>query len=91
VTVTGELVVVRHADGSLQLEEGCVPPPFAAFTEELVDELRHDKCTPWCTIDGDTITMRLCPVALYYRLTGEVDVTGALVAQRMDHEGRVWT
>jgi hypothetical protein len=82
-----DIAIIWHEDGSLTVEG--TPPPLVAFSPELVLFLRA-KTSSWCTIDGDTITMRVCPVALFYRLTGETDLTGGLVAQRMTEEGRVW-
>jgi hypothetical protein len=88
VRTTGDLTIIRHEDGSLTLDG--FAPPFVAFATELLDEVRAGASAPWCTIDGDTITIRLSPLTLRYRLTGELDVTGSPVAQRVDEDGAPW-
>lgn len=88
-TGTGDITIVRDADGRLHLEHGSEPPVLTSFTRELVDCFRRSGSL-WASIDGDTIEMRLTGLTLWYRLTGETDFAGALVAQRVTADGRVW-
>lgn len=90
MTETDEVAIVREADGTLRLEGDDPPPVFVAFQPELLDMLRRSGCA-WTSLDGDTVTMRVKPEPLYYRLTGETDLGGGHVARRMTHDGKVWT
>lgn len=84
----GTIEIIWHEDGSRTVDGD--PPRFVSWQPPLLDEIRAGNCAPWCTLDGDTIIMRLCPVTLRYRLTGETDIAGGIVAERVDEEGRVW-
>lgn len=82
------MTIVQQDDGRMVCEGD--PPPFVVFHRTVVEILRRGGCL-WASIDGDTITLRVCPEPLYYRLTGEAEDSGAgLVAQRMTADGRVW-
>lgn len=94
-TLTADtIIVIREADGTRRLEEGSVPPDEVAFSPQLVG-LLADGGSPWAWIEvqaGDpVVVMKLCPVELRYRLTGETDLTGGMVAVRVDEEGRPWS
>lgn len=82
-----DISIVRAEDGTLTCAGD--PPDLVAFSPELIDMLRAG-ISNWCTIDGETIVMHVLPLALHYRLTGEVDIAGGLAAQRMTHDGHVW-
>jgi hypothetical protein len=87
VANVGVLTVVRDINGDLRCDDPI--PNLVSFSPELVAELRGGS-SQWCSVDGDTIVMRVCPEPLYFRLTGEVDLSDGLVAQRMTADGRVW-
>jgi hypothetical protein len=81
------VVIERNEDGRLHVVGD--PPLFVAFAPELIPALRRGASL-WCSIDGDTITMWVTPEPLYYRLTGEVDLGGGLVAHRVTACGLGW-
>lgn len=85
--VNPDISVIWHENGTLTVEGE--PPSMVAFAPELIPYLR-EKLSTWCTIDGDVITMRVLPQPLFYRLTGETDLSDGLVAQRMTADGLVW-
>jgi hypothetical protein len=92
---TDVIEVVRDIDGKLHLREGDVPPPVVAFSPGLIVCLRRGDSV-WAAIERDgqgreVVVMRLCPLALRYRLTGEVDLTGGMVGERIDEDGELWT
>lgn len=91
----GEVALVHDLErGVVRLEDGCVPPTVIAFCPDLVDRVREGQCR-WSTVEVDgraeVVVMHIVPVPLRYRLTGEKDLTGGLVAVRVDEEGRLWT
>lgn len=87
-----DTIVIVHdfETGTLALEPGTCPPAFVSFTPKVVELLRRDGSL-WAKIDGDTIVMYVQPEPLYYRLTGDVDLAGGVVAQRVTADGAVWS
>ncbi len=88
-----ELTIIRQADGALTLEG--VAPDEVAFQGETLVQIRAGGTAPWCTIElspdgAETVVMRLCPLTLRYRLTGDIDATGSPVARRVDEDGTPW-
>lgn len=89
------LEIVRDIDGKLYMREGDVPPLVVAFSPGLLVILRRGE-SPWAGVERDgqgreVVVMRLCPLTLRYRLTGEEDLTGGLVAERIEEDGSLWT
>ena len=78
------IITLDCLSGEVTLEGS--PPDATSWTPELVEMLRRGASL-WCSIEGDLIEMRIKPETLWYRLTGEADDFGGLVAVRCNAEG----
>jgi hypothetical protein len=72
IIVTDTLTGEHWIDGELPLEVSWCPVVLAA--------IRSGNC-PWTDVSGDVITMHLRGGPVSYRLTGETDFGGGLVAE----------